>query len=86
MSILLWHVQLVASKLHIKLAHVEAGLRSGDRKMPEEINRIITDHIADYLFVTEQSGLDNLEVEGIPDDKVFFNWQCNDRLGNQLFA
>lgn len=63
---------LVATKLHIPVAHVEAGLRSGDRRMPEEINRIVTDSIADYLFVTEQSGLDHLQSEGIPDEKVFF--------------
>jgi UDP-N-acetylglucosamine 2-epimerase (non-hydrolysing) len=50
---------LTAKKLHIKVAHVEAGLRSFDRKMPEEINRILTDSISDYLFVTEQSGLAN---------------------------
>lgn len=63
---------LVAAKLHIPVAHVEAGLRSGDRRMPEEINRIVTDNLSDYLFVTEQSGLDNLRKEGIPDEKVFF--------------
>ena len=48
---------LAAVKLHIKTAHVESGLRSFDREMPEEINRILTDSIADYLFVTEKSGL-----------------------------
>ena len=63
---------LVTKKLNIKLAHVEAGLRSGDREMPEEINRIITDSIADYLFVTEQSGMVHLAKEGVSDDKVFF--------------
>ena len=51
---------LVAAKCHIPVAHVEAGLRSGDRRMPEEVNRIVTDSISDFLFVTEQSGLDNL--------------------------
>ena len=54
------------------MAHVEAGLRSFDRAMPEEINRIITDSIADFLFVSERSGLINLRAEGIPDSKVFF--------------
>jgi UDP-N-acetylglucosamine 2-epimerase (non-hydrolysing) len=63
---------LVAAKLHIPVAHVEAGLRSFDRTMPEEINRIVTDSISDFLFVTEQSGLDNLRNEGVPDEKVFF--------------
>lgn len=63
---------LTAVKMGIKVAHVEAGLRSFDRTMPEEINRILTDSISDYLFVTEKSGLLNLKQEGIPDDKVFF--------------
>jgi UDP-N-acetylglucosamine 2-epimerase (non-hydrolysing) len=63
---------LTASKLHIKTAHVEAGLRSFDRNMPEEINRLLTDSIADLLFVTEKSGLQNLANEGIPSDKIFF--------------
>ena len=54
------------------IAHVEAGLRSFDRGMPEEINRILTDHAADLLFVTEESGLRNLREEGIPDGKVHF--------------
>ncbi len=63
---------LVAVKQGIKVAHVEAGLRSFDRTMPEEINRLLTDQISDYLFVTEQAGLDNLKNEGVADDKVFF--------------
>ena len=63
---------LVAIKRGIPLANVEAGLRSGDRTMPEEINRILTDSVANYLFVTEQSGLDHLKREGVPDEKVFF--------------
>jgi len=63
---------LVASKLHVKIAHVEAGLRSFDRRMPEEINRMITDTLSDFLFVTEKSGLENLKNEGIADHKVFF--------------
>ncbi len=54
------------------IAHVEAGLRSFDRRMPEEINRILTDHVADLLFVTEESGLRNLRTEGISDRKVHF--------------
>ena len=61
---------LVAAKLDIKVAHVEAGLRSFDRSMPEEINRTLTDAISDLLFVTEPSGLENLKREGIADEKV----------------
>jgi UDP-N-acetylglucosamine 2-epimerase (non-hydrolysing) len=64
---------LVAVKLGIKLIHVEAGLRSGDRAMPEEINRILTDSIADMLFCTEQSGVDNLRREGVIEDRVFLS-------------
>ncbi len=63
---------IVAVKMGIKTVHVEAGLRSGDRSMPEEINRMITDVICDGLFVTEHSGLINLAKEGIPDNKIFF--------------
>jgi UDP-N-acetylglucosamine 2-epimerase (non-hydrolysing) len=63
---------LVAVKLGAKLAHVEAGLRSGDRTMPEEINRVLTDSISDFLFCTERSGVDNLLREGIPQSKIFF--------------
>ncbi|MCY2930943.1 MAG: UDP-N-acetylglucosamine 2-epimerase (non-hydrolyzing) [Planctomycetota bacterium] len=62
---------LVAVKLGIKLVHVEAGLRSFDRAMPEEINRLLTDAISDILFCTEQSGVDNLLHEGVAREKVF---------------
>ena len=55
---------ITAKKLQIKVAHVEAGLRSGDMTMPEEINRRVTDAIADYLFATEPSAVANLESEG----------------------
>src|SRR6267378_4630629 len=54
------------------IAHVEAGLRSFDRSMPEEVNRILTDHVSDLLFVTEESGLQNLRNEGISLDKIHF--------------
>ncbi len=63
---------LTAIKLGIKVAHIEAGLRSFDRTMPEEINRILTDAISDFLFVTEKSGINNLLKEGISEDKIFF--------------
>jgi UDP-N-acetylglucosamine 2-epimerase (non-hydrolysing) len=63
---------LVAAKCGIPVGHVEAGLRSFDRSMPEEINRIATDSICDYCFVTEQSGMDNLKREGFTMERVFF--------------
>lgn len=63
---------LVATKLDVPVAHLEAGLRSGDRRMPEEVNRLVTDRIADYHFVTEQSGVDHLRREGVSNDKIFF--------------
>jgi UDP-N-acetylglucosamine 2-epimerase (non-hydrolysing) len=62
---------LVAVKLGVKVVHVEAGLRSFDRTMPEEINRILTDAISDLLFCPEQSGVDNLLREGVAKEKVF---------------
>lgn len=61
---------LVAVKLGIRLIHVEAGLRSGDRTMPEEINRILTDSISDILFCTEESGVTNLRREGVLAGKI----------------
>ncbi len=63
---------LVAAKMDIAVAHVEAGLRSFDRTMPEEINRIVTDSISDMLFVSESSGAVNLRREGVAKEKVFF--------------
>jgi UDP-N-acetylglucosamine 2-epimerase (non-hydrolysing) len=63
---------LTAVKLGIPVAHVEAGLRSFDRRMPEEINRLLADSIADFLFVTEESGRQNLLREGIPPTKIHF--------------
>jgi len=62
---------IVAVKLGVKLVHVEAGLRSFDRSMPEEINRVVTDSISDLIFCTEQSGVDNLIHEGISKDRIF---------------
>ena len=61
-----------AHELGIKVAHVEAGLRSFDMEMPEEINRIQTDKISDFLFTTEKSGNVNLQKEGISKEKIFF--------------
>jgi len=63
---------LAAAKLGYPIAHIEAGLRSFDRSMPEEINRLLTDQISDLLFVTEKSAIANLEKEGIDRSKVFF--------------
>jgi UDP-N-acetylglucosamine 2-epimerase (non-hydrolysing) len=63
---------LTAAKLRIAVAHVEAGLRSFDRAMPEEINRVMTDAISDYLFVTEESGRQNLLHEGVATEKIHF--------------
>ena len=63
---------LVCSKLGIKIAHVEAGLRSRDRTMPEEINRILTDAISDLLLTTSEEADENLLAEGIPQEKIRF--------------
>ena len=63
---------IVAKKLGIGVAHVEAGLRSGDLGMPEEINRLVTDAISDWFFVTEPSGVEHLKHEGKPDDRVHY--------------
>jgi UDP-N-acetylglucosamine 2-epimerase (non-hydrolysing) len=61
---------LVAAKLEIPIAHVEAGLRSFDRTMPEEINRLVTDRLTDLFFATEESALDNLVAEGIDRTRI----------------
>ncbi len=63
---------LVAAKESIPVVHVEAGLRSFDREMPEEVNRVLTDSISDLLFTTEESGNQNLANEGVSADRVFF--------------
>jgi UDP-N-acetylglucosamine 2-epimerase (non-hydrolysing) len=68
-----WCREIQSSSAFIpKLAHVEAGLRSFDRTMPEEINRIVTDSISDFLFTTEESANQNLLREGIPENRIFF--------------
>jgi len=63
---------LTATKLGFPVAHIEAGLRSFDRSMPEEINRIVTDAISQYMLVSEPSGVDNLRDEGIAEERIFF--------------
>ena len=63
---------LVATKMGVRVAHVEAGLRSFDRSMPEEINRLLTDAVSDFLFVSEPSGVTNLQREGVPPERIFF--------------
>lgn len=63
---------LVAAKKHIPVIHVEAGLRSRDRQMPEEINRVLTDQLSDRLYITERSAEQNLQAEGISSDRVVF--------------
>lgn len=62
---------IVANKLGVKLAHLESGLRSGDKTMPEEINRILTDQVTDYFFITEKSGVNNLIREGLSHNHHF---------------
>ncbi len=63
---------IVAAKLCIPVAHVEAGLRSNDRTMPEEVNRLVTDALSDYCFTTSQDADENLLREGVPAQKIFF--------------
>jgi UDP-N-acetylglucosamine 2-epimerase (non-hydrolysing) len=63
---------VAGAKLGIRVAHVEAGLRSFDPTMPEEINRIVTDRVSHYLFASEPSGVDNLLAEGLPKESIHF--------------
>ena len=63
---------ITAAKLWVPVAHIEAGLRSYDRKMPEEINRLVTDTIADFHFTTSRGAGENLRREGVADEKIFF--------------
>ena len=74
---------LVAAKERIPVAHAEAGLRSFDRSMPEEINRVLTDAVADLLFTTEESANQNLANEGIATGKVFFVGEFDDRFSGE---
>ncbi len=69
-------VAMVAAKEGVALGHVESGLRSFDRTMPEEINRIVTDHLSSYLFTTEASANENLAREGIPSEKIHLVGNC----------
>ena len=68
---------LASAKCGVPVAHVEAGLRSFDRRMPEEINRVLTDALADYLFTPSEDADENLRREGAPEDRVF-------RVGNVM--
>jgi UDP-N-acetylglucosamine 2-epimerase (non-hydrolysing) len=63
---------IVAKKMHVKVAHVEGGIRSGDWTMPEEINRIVTDSISDYFFTTSEVANENLRKSGIENSRIFF--------------
>ena len=63
---------IVAKKAHVKVAHIEAGIRSGDLNMPEEINRMVTDSITDYFFTTSETANSNLLNAGIPENRIFF--------------
>lgn len=63
---------IVAKKAHIKVAHIEAGIRSGDMKMPEEINRMVTDSITDYFYTTSTLAGENLSQAGIENDRIHF--------------
>jgi UDP-N-acetylglucosamine 2-epimerase (non-hydrolysing) len=63
---------ITAKKEHVRLAHIEAGLRSGDMTMPEEINRLVTDRISDLLFTPDRLSGDNLRREGVPEEKIVF--------------
>ena len=76
---------IVAKKLNTKVAHVEAGIRSYDLKMPEEINRMVTDCLADYFFTTTKWAGDNLKKIGVNDDRIFFvgNVMIDTLLANQ---
>jgi UDP-N-acetylglucosamine 2-epimerase (non-hydrolysing) len=79
---------LVAAKRHVPVIHVEAGLRSGDRRMPEEVNRVLTDQISDILYTTERSAHDNLAREGIDPARAVFvgNVMIDTLMANQKKA
>ncbi len=79
---------LVAVKMGVRLIHVEAGLRSFDRSMPEEINRLLTDAISDLLFCSEAAGVENLRREGVPPERIFLagNVMIDTLLKNRRLA
>jgi len=79
---------LAAAKRGIMVAHVEAGLRSFDWTMPEEINRVVTDSVSDFLFCTEESAIENLKKEGVPDERIHFvgNVMIDTLLANKKIA
>lgn len=76
---------ITAQKLHVKVAHVEGGIRSGDWRMPEEINRLVTDSITDYFFTTSETANQNLQQSGVSADRIFFvgNTMIDTLLANQ---
>jgi UDP-N-acetylglucosamine 2-epimerase (non-hydrolysing) len=63
---------VTAKKLHVKVCHIEAGLRSGDEQMPEEINRLVTDRLSDLLLTPDRLSIENLKKEGVSDEKIEF--------------
>ena len=63
---------VAAKKMHIKVCHIEAGLRSGDEKMPEEINRLVTDRLSDLLLTPDTISMENLRKEGVPENRIQF--------------
>jgi len=73
---------ITAQKLNVKVAHVEAGIRSGDWTMPEEINRMVTDSITNYFFTTTEIANDNLKKNGVSDDRIF--WVGNTMIDTLL--
>ena len=76
---------IVAKKLNVKVAHVEAGIRSGDMTMPEEINRIVTDSLSDYFFTTSRKASENLISQGIESERIFFVGAANSQYSCRCY-